>query len=74
METESTGRNQQEGQDDWRSNARVREPNRCGDGNRDYRQKTLTLDGARHAITAAVAQAYKNHAGGVIAVVDDREF
>jgi glc operon protein GlcG len=34
-------------------------------------RKTLTLDGARRAIAAAVAQAYKNHAGGVIAVVDD---
>src|SRR5262245_19625643 len=34
-------------------------------------KKALTLDGARHAITAAVAQAHKNHAGGVIAVVDD---
>ena len=34
-------------------------------------KKTLTLDGARHAISAAVTQAHKNHAGGVIAVVDD---
>lgn len=34
-------------------------------------RKTLTLDGARRAIAAAVAQARKNHAGGVIAVVDD---
>jgi glc operon protein GlcG len=34
-------------------------------------RKTLTLDGARRAIAAAVAQANKNHAGGVIAVVDD---
>jgi hypothetical protein len=34
-------------------------------------RKTLTLDGARHAIAAAVAQAHKNHAGGVIAIVDD---
>jgi glc operon protein GlcG len=34
-------------------------------------RKTLTLDGARRAIAAAVAQAHKNHAGGVIAVVDD---
>src|SRR5215510_4207250 len=34
-------------------------------------KKALTLDGARHAITAAVTQAHKNHAGGVIAVVDD---
>jgi glc operon protein GlcG len=33
--------------------------------------KTLTLDGAQRAIAAAVAQAHKNHAGGVIAVVDD---
>ena len=29
-------------------------------------RKTLTLDGARRAIAAAVAQAHKNHAGGVI--------
>jgi len=34
-------------------------------------RKTLTLDGAERAIAAAVAQAHKNHAGGVIAVVDD---
>jgi glc operon protein GlcG len=34
-------------------------------------RKTLTLDGARRAISAAVAQAHRNHAGGVIAVVDD---
>ena len=34
-------------------------------------RKTLTLDGACRAIAAAVAQAHKNHAGGVIAVVDD---
>src|SRR5436309_1838133 len=34
-------------------------------------KKTLTLDGARRAIAAAIAQAHKNHAGGVIAVVDD---
>jgi glc operon protein GlcG len=34
-------------------------------------RKTLTLDGAQKAIAAAVAQAHKNHAGGVIAVVDD---
>jgi glc operon protein GlcG len=33
--------------------------------------KTLTLDGAQRAIAAAVNQAHKNHAGGVIAVVDD---
>src|ERR1051326_8423580 len=34
-------------------------------------RKTLTLDGARRAMAAAVAQAHKNHAGGVIAIVDD---
>src|SRR5512133_1968510 len=34
-------------------------------------RKTLTLEGARRAIAAAVAQAHQNHAGGVIAVVDD---
>src|SRR5689334_25372102 len=34
-------------------------------------KKSLTLDGARRAIAAAVAQAHRNHAGGVIAVVDD---
>src|SRR5437763_1241070 len=34
-------------------------------------RKTLTLDGAQRAIAAAGAQAHKNHAGGVIAVVDD---
>jgi glc operon protein GlcG len=34
-------------------------------------RKTLTLDGAQRAIAAAVAQAHKNHAGGVIAIVDD---
>ena len=34
-------------------------------------RKTLTLDGAQRAIAAAVALAHKNHAGGVIAVVDD---
>jgi len=34
-------------------------------------RKALTLDGARRAIATAVAQAHKNHAGGVIAVVDD---
>ena len=33
--------------------------------------KTLTLDGAQRAIAAAVAQAHRNKAGGVIAVVDD---
>src|SRR4051794_39586364 len=34
-------------------------------------RKSLTLDGARRAIGAAVNQAHKNHAGGVIAVVDE---
>ncbi|MFN0170399.1 MAG: GlcG/HbpS family heme-binding protein [Bryobacteraceae bacterium] len=34
-------------------------------------RKTLTLDGARRVITAAQAEAKKNNAGGVIAVVDD---
>lgn len=34
-------------------------------------KKTLTLDGARKVIAAAVAQAHRNKAGGVIAVVDD---
>ena len=34
-------------------------------------RKTLTLNGAQRAIAAAVTQAHKNHAGGVIAVVDD---
>src|SRR5499425_627758 len=34
-------------------------------------RKTLTIDGARKAIDAAVAQAHRNKAGGVIAVVDD---
>jgi glc operon protein GlcG len=34
-------------------------------------RKTLTLDGARRAISAAVTQAHRNHAGGVIAVVDE---
>jgi len=34
-------------------------------------RRTLTLDGAQRAIAAAVAQAHKNKAGGVIAVVDD---
>lgn len=34
-------------------------------------RKTLTLDGARKVIDAAVAQAHKNNVGGVIAVVDD---
>jgi glc operon protein GlcG len=34
-------------------------------------KKTLTLDGARQVIAAAVAEAHRNNAGGVIAVVDD---
>jgi glc operon protein GlcG len=34
-------------------------------------RNTLTLEGAQRAIAAAVAQAHRNHAGGVIAVVDD---
>ena len=34
-------------------------------------RKTLTVEGAQRAIAAAVTQAHKNHAGGVIAVVDD---
>src|SRR5690349_4076936 len=34
-------------------------------------RRTLTLDGAQRAIAAAVAQAHRNNAGGVIAVVDD---
>lgn len=34
-------------------------------------RRTLTLEGAQRAIAAAVAQAHRNHAGGVIAVVDD---
>ena len=34
-------------------------------------KKSLTLEGARKVIAAAVAQAHKNNAGGVIAVVDD---
>jgi len=34
-------------------------------------RKSLTLDGARRAISAAIAQAHQNHAGGVIAVVDE---
>jgi glc operon protein GlcG len=34
-------------------------------------KKSLTLDGARRAIAAAVAQAHQNHVGAVIAVVDD---
>lgn len=34
-------------------------------------KKSLSLDGARKVIAAAVARAHKNNAGGVIAVVDD---
>ena len=34
-------------------------------------KKTLTLDGAKKAIAAAVAEARKNNATGVVAVVDD---
>lgn len=34
-------------------------------------KKTLTLAGAEKAIQAAIAQAHRNQAGGVIAVVDD---
>ena len=34
-------------------------------------RNTLTLEGAQRAIAAAVAQAHRNRAGGVIAVVDD---
>jgi glc operon protein GlcG len=34
-------------------------------------RKTLTLEGAQRAISAAVQQAHKNKAGGAIAVVDD---
>jgi uncharacterized protein GlcG (DUF336 family) len=34
-------------------------------------KKTLSIDGARKVIAAAVAQAHRNNAGGVIAVVDD---
>jgi glc operon protein GlcG len=34
-------------------------------------KKTLTLDGARRVIAAAHAEAKRNNAGGVIAVVDD---
>jgi len=34
-------------------------------------RSTLTLEGAQRAIAAAVAQAHRNRAGGVIAVVDD---
>jgi len=42
----------------------------AAEGQIDHK-KTLTLDGALKAIDAAVAQAHKNKAGGVIAVVDD---
>lgn len=34
-------------------------------------KKTLTLEGARRAIAAALAEAKKNNATGVVAVVDD---
>jgi glc operon protein GlcG len=34
-------------------------------------KKTLTLEGARKAIAAALAEARKNNATGVVAVVDD---
>jgi hypothetical protein len=34
-------------------------------------RKTLTLEGARSAIAAALAEAKKNNATGVVAVVDD---
>lgn len=34
-------------------------------------KKSLTIDGARKAINAVVAQANKNNAGAVVAVVDD---
>jgi glc operon protein GlcG len=34
-------------------------------------KKTLTLEGARRAIAAALAEARKNNATGVVAVVDD---
>ena len=34
-------------------------------------KKMLTLDGAKQAIAAAMAEAKKNNAGGAIAVVDD---
>src|SRR5690242_13449324 len=34
-------------------------------------KKVLTLDGAKHVIAAAKAQAQKDSSGGVIAVVDD---
>jgi hypothetical protein len=35
-------------------------------GNRDQRSQDLDAGCARRAITAAVTQAHKNHAGGVI--------
>ena len=34
-------------------------------------KKSVTIDGARKVIAGAVAEAKKNHAGGVVAVVDD---
>jgi hypothetical protein len=34
-------------------------------------RKSLTLDGARRAIDAAVTQSHNNRTGGVIAVVDE---
>jgi glc operon protein GlcG len=34
-------------------------------------RKTLTIDGARRAVDAAVAEAHRRHTTGVIAVVDD---
>jgi glc operon protein GlcG len=40
-------------------------------GAQTMEKKTLTLDGARRVIAAAQAEAKRNNAGGVIAVVDD---
>jgi uncharacterized protein GlcG (DUF336 family)/mannose-6-phosphate isomerase-like protein (cupin superfamily) len=40
-------------------------------GAQTMNKKTLTLDGARRVIAAAQAEAKRNNAGGVIAVVDD---
>jgi glc operon protein GlcG len=40
-------------------------------GAQTMERKSLTLDGARRVITAAQAEARRNNAGGVIAVVDD---
>ena len=40
-------------------------------GAQTMEKKSLTLDGARRVITAAQAEAKRNNAGGVIAVVDD---